>query len=135
MRFFTTIITAVISAICPSCIGLPSGDDADQASHIYKALAVRYPFPSADAERDEGATPQAYCRPRSNQIQILIYGVRTQAGQDRVIAILEDIQATQRTLPILVTFYANDRINVGTAKEIRKVIIEGLKRTELLTLP
>ena len=113
---------------------LPSGDCAEEAGKIRKALMDRYTFqrlaprPGHGEENEDGR--QVYCRALSPRTELYIYAIRSPTEQDRIIAILDGIRRTQRTQPIAVTFYANDRLNDGPEQPIRRVLIRDPKPRE-----
>jgi hypothetical protein len=114
--------------LCSSCIGLPSGADADEAREVRDLLVERHAFPAVrkpdNAQNDRVAV---YWNALSFRSELEVYGILGASEQDQIISTLDGIRRQRNTKPISVTFHATRDQDIVPDRVIRRVMIRDPK--------
>ena len=116
-----------------SCIGIPSGGDADEARWIRNLLVERHKFPAVRTPDHAGDDCAAvYWRPLSYRSEFLIIGITDKTEQDQIVTAANDIRRETHTKPILLQFFANPEGHSGSdPSEIRRVMVRDPRPREV----
>jgi hypothetical protein len=123
-----TLLLALPLVLCASCIGLPSGADADEAHEVRDLLVQRHSFPvvgKPDASGEDGIA--VYWTPLSFRSELDIYGILRATEQDQIISTLDSIRRERNMKPISVTFHATRDEGDIPDRVIRRVMIRDPK--------
>ena len=119
------VFLCLLSLRFVSCIGIPSGGDANEARWMRNMLVERHKFPAVrtpDHAGDDCAS--VYWRPLSYQSEISIFGIMDKTEQDQIVTAANDIRRETHTKPILLQFFANPEGHSGNdPSEIRRVMV------------